>query len=172
MNPPKEVLVDRAVDIWKFLLANPTYDNGGRGLAAALTPYLASQMPSNATAERLEEFGRALRRVLLTPNERGYHNTRMGVDYHPGEVLGEAADEVGLEMEWPYKTDVFLTEDAVAVSAGYRAERVYHYPLYDPKRWLVTTLRGSDISEVIKYIEGGKPDFHVDYEEDVEGQQA
>jgi len=164
-----ERLIDRAVEIWKRLLRNPKYDNVGdtgsigdkkRG---QITSLLAHTLPNNVTEERLELFGKALEKQLLSKDENIYDRFYMHVDYGPNKILELSAEESGLVMEWPWKTMVRILENMIYVTSGYGAEATYHYPLSN-KRWLVANLSGSDISKVIDYVTGGEPNFTIEEE--------
>ncbi len=160
-----ERLIDRAVVIWKRLLGAPEYkitdDKSGEQdkHTGAMFGAMASMLPSNATPSLLDKFGDVLRVSLVEACERQGDGcyVRLSVDYGPDEILHAAATEAGLKkMPFPSKTDVYLTERSVSVSAGYRAETVYHYP-FSCCRWLVTTLSGSDLTKLIDVIECAVP---------------
>lgn len=168
---PNEKIVDRAVEIWKRLLRNPKYDNLGPTcrdlpmkdlmpnlMASALT----AKLSNNATPEILDKFGKALKQRLSREDEKyGSYIASLHVDYDPDRTLREAADEADLKMQFPWKTNMSIHEDCVAVGVGYAAPFVYHYPLLS-NRWLMTTLYGSDIDKVIKLVEEGCNLFEVE----------
>jgi hypothetical protein len=167
-DEPNPRIVDRAVELWKRMLANPEYKATGdeSGLEDQLTMARAASMakmvPSNAAPERLEAFGVALKQRLLTASpEYGTYPDTLHVDYGPDAVLGDAAKEVDLKLEWPWKTRMHLYDDRVGLAAGYAAGTVYHYPLSNG-RWLMTTLQGSDITKIIEYVDGGQPTFDIE----------
>lgn len=157
-----ERLIDRAVTIWQRLLSNPRYqavcdksgdeDKRTMGIASKLA-YLT---PSNATPELLDKFGEALRRRLIEECKK-HEYVCLSVDYGPDKILQEAKDEVGLEMEFPWKTVMHLLNGHLDVSEGYGTEYLHHYPLIDG-RWLLTTLHGSDIAKVVALVEQGITD--------------
>jgi len=168
---PNEKIVDRAVEIWKRLLRNPKYDNLGKDMRDCtfedampnlMASVLTAKLPSNATPEVLDKFGKALKRRLLTTDEKyGFYIASLHVDYDPDRTLRDAADEVGLKMQFPWKTNMHIHESCVAVGDGYAAPFVYHYPLSN-NRWLMTTLYGTDIDKVIKLVEEGCNLFEVE----------
>jgi hypothetical protein len=170
-DEPNPRIVDRAVELWKRMLANPEYkatcDDSGLEdqITMARAASMAKMIPSNATPERLEAFGVALKQRLMTPDPQrsscvAYPDT-LHVDYGPDAMLGGAAEEAGLKLEWPWKTLMRLYDDRVGLAAGYAAGTVYHYPLNDG-RWLMTTLQGSDITKIIEYVDGGQPEFDIE----------
>lgn len=165
---PNELIVDRAVELWKRMLKNPRFDNGDNSFVGGMCAALAMTMPSNVDEEKLKVFGDALKKSLMTNTVGGgsyeYFTSDLSVDYDPCRVLLDAAKEAGLTAKFPWKTSMFLTDEYLSVSCGYGAELVSHYPLSDG-RWLMTTLRGSDISKVIDVINGGEPGFVVESRE-------
>lgn len=155
---PNPIIIDRAVELWKRLLAAPVYNNlapGERHLPSELANALAYEAPKNNTPEILEAFGHALKATLLVPREgRDYFHTYLAVDYHPDLALKDAAEKAGLKMPFPIKTSMNLYDDCVGFSIGYAAPMVYHYPL-SGNRWLVTDLYGGDITKVIALANAG-----------------
>jgi len=163
---PNERIVDRAVALWKDMLGYPKYDNGDRTGPSGLACIMASMLPKNNTSEVLDRFGEELKKLLMEKAEyesKSYNDKPftyegpfddMHVDYGPSFPLQRAAFLSGLEMEFPYKTNMWLTESYLTLSAGYAAPHVYHYPL-SSDRWLETTLHGSDIDVILDLIENG-----------------
>ena len=158
---PNQQIVERAAELWVRMLRRPKYDNGDNSDAGFFAQVLVRQIRSNVTEEKLEAFRASLINRLMKPNERGYYETVLCVDYSPGGALADAAEEVGLKMEFPWKTDMYLSDRHLSLSAGHCAETKCHYPLSDG-RWLITTLSGSEITKVIEYVEGGKPEFEIE----------
>lgn len=158
---PNMIVVDRAVVLWKDMLAAPKYDNGDDSPTGGLAFVMMAMMPKNNIPEVLDAFGKALREKLVTPQHYESHGSKwssyvmsLDVDYWPCKELSEAAQSAGLEMQFPIKTHMHLYDDRLSVSCGYGAETKYHYPLSDG-RWLVTTLSGSDISKILALAESG-----------------
>lgn len=165
---PSEATAKRAAELWKRMLSNPKYDNVGENpspqdaLTGALARSLVAQVPNNAHDGMLEKFADLLEHKLLDTAVAEYERGCISVDYGPCPLLKDVADRVGLEMEFPWKTTMWVRRNYVSVSAGYGAEPVYHYPLVDG-RWLVTTLQGSDIQKVIECVETGVlPEFEIE----------
>lgn len=168
---PNERIVDRAVTIWKRALANPVYRNTRpeEGFEHVkneiLNAAIYDKLPKNNTSDVLDRFGEALKPRLMNQYESPhgkFWKTYLNVDYHPDQVLADAAKEAGLDMPFPLKTNMGLTEADVSFSMGYGAPRVYHYPLSDG--WLVTTLCGAqqDVKELVIFAErGGRQPFFV-----------
>lgn len=153
---PNPVIVDRAVELWKRVLATPLYQNERPGEGGSLAPILAAMAPKNNAPDVLESFGVALKKSLLQEDaDQGwYGKTYLGVDYGPDRTLADAAEEAGLQMQFPWKTSMHIYTDKVCFSIGYGSPDVYHYPL-SGGRWLITDLRGKDIAKLIALIEAG-----------------
>lgn len=173
---PNERIVDRAVAVWIALLEKPKYDNLGKNsgespdsiLANTMASMLASQCNRNNTPEVLTKFGVELKKLLMNETEYEYKSWKEGepstfhkmlpshlsVDYHPDATLAMAAELVGLDMQFPWKTSMTLSETYLCVSCGYGAGYEYHYPLKDG-RWLVGQLSGDDVSKIIDLVEEG-----------------
>jgi hypothetical protein len=160
---PNERIVDRAVSLWRKMLACPKYDNGDPSVGGFIASTMAAMIPRNVSEERLDGFCVHLKAWLMTPGPRGdfYSKQSLHVDYHPDEGLRSSAALAALTMEFPWKTSMWLYGDHLNVRAGYSAPTIYHYPLTDD-RWLVTDLYGSELSKVIEYIDGGQPTFAVE----------
>lgn len=160
---PNDRIVDRAVALWRKMLACPKYDNGDPSAVGFITSTMAAMLPSNVSEERLDAFCGHLRTWLTTPGPRGdfYPKQSLHVDYHPDEGLRMSAALAALTMEFPWKTSMWLYGDHLHVRAGYSSPTIYHYPLSDD-RWLVTDLHGREIAKVIEYIDGGQPTFTVE----------
>lgn len=166
-DEPNERITDRAVALWIRMLRNPKYDNMGETGTPeerqinAMAGKRASMRSSNATNDILALFGKELRRRILDSEQPLYSRTSLSVDYGPDTILADAAEHAGLEMQFPWKTNIYIRSTCLSVSFGYGAEAVYHYPM-DDGRWLVTCLHGSDIHKVIDYVTGGAPAFDVE----------
>lgn len=158
---PKEILIDKAVELWKRMLVRPKFDNGDKSEQGFMGMMLASMLENNSTQDVLDKFGEELKKTLSTPNEHGYYDSYLTCDYGPCKLLSDAAAKAGLKTQFPWKTDMFIESSYVSLKHGYGAENVYYYPI-DGKKWLVTKLRGSDIDKVIDYVTGGKPEFMIE----------
>ena len=174
---PNERIVDRAVEIWKRLLREPKFDNGDKsftGLMGQTFAGMVNDKTNNSTDEILDKFGVELKVLLMSevtleelqgkpPAEKPfpyYHNS-LGVDYGPDWILSAAAQRAGLTTQFPWKTNMSISENYVCLGSGYAAPWVYHYPLKDG-RWLLAKLSGEDVAKVIEYVEGGSPVFEIE----------
>jgi hypothetical protein len=165
MGRPSDLLVKRAVELWKRMLRSPKFDSGDNGPTGGMASMLASMIPTNTTEELLDAFGEELAKKILAPSEHNrdyYPNTGLHVDYGPDKNLSDAAEAAGLKVQFPWKTNMWIGEDYISVRYGYSAEVVYHYPLNDGK-WLVTYLSGSEIEKIKKFVaDGTLPEFTVE----------
>ena len=157
----KERIINRVVKIWIDLLKDPKYDNGDKSFSGFMASSMADKISKNNNKEILEKFGKELKKILCDKNIEDYKKTYLNVDYHPCEVLSDAANKAGLKMKFPWKTNISYEDDYVRTSIGYQSETTYHYPIENNK-WLITTLCGSEIDKVIEYVNGGKPKFKVE----------
>lgn len=131
MNPRA---IKLAVELWKKLLIDRKYDNMGdtgtpdERSQMGMASKLASLIPANNTRDILEAFGDALTRILTDDPRSCQCGTTMtlGVDYGPDSTLARAAKEVGLQMEWPWKTVMWIRDDCVQLKSGYGAKTVRH----------------------------------------------
>ena len=171
---PNPRIVNRAVELWVEMLAAPNYDNGDNSFAGAVTQMLVSKIKANNTPEVLVKFADELRAILSGPHKWLSYPTHyagqpkptappveyetlfnsLHVDYAPDIPLADAAKRAGLEMEFPWKTNMYLNEDYLSLTRGYGGALEYHYPLTD-NRWLVTHLYGEDIGKIIALVEDG-----------------
>lgn len=170
---PNERIVERAVFLWMEMLERPKYDNFGADSpespdsirANTMASILAGALPKNNTPEVIQRFGEELRKILLAPLEwesefggkKKKYTTlfnHLSVDYHPDIPLRTAAERAGLQMEFPWKTTMNISEGHLSLGYGYGSPYVYHYPL-TRDRWLVTTLCGDDIAKIISLVESG-----------------
>jgi len=178
---PNEIIVDRACELWVRMLSKPEFNaigkeghgddpKGSMHIAQCLATMNADAV--KAEAESLNKFRTALKKYLMQKvrwereaglifDENGHYETGMNVDYHPDWALRQAAKESGIAEDlFPWKTNMYVDENSIALSYGDGAETVYHYPI--DGKWLIIKLRGSDIDKVIEYAKGGKPEFIIE----------
>lgn len=155
----------KAAELWKNMLRGPKFDNGDTSLSGGMATVLAGMIPVNTTDELLGAFADKLAERIMTPSETSpdyYNSASLHVDYGPDLALSECADAVGLKCQFPWKTNMWVRGDMVSVSYGYGAEAVNYYAL-DNGKWLVTTLSGSDVEKIKKFVtDGTLPEFTVE----------
>jgi len=158
-HKPTERTAKRAAELWKRMLAKPKFDNGDNSLTGGMAVAMVSMIETNTSTELLDAFGEKLVEKIMTPCERSpdyYEATRLIVDYGPCPALDEAAKEVGLKVQFPWKTSVNVYSDTVTARYGYSAETINHYALKDG-RWLITTLSGSAVEDIKSHVVDGTP---------------
>ena len=154
---PEEKLVRRAAKIWRQLIENPKFDNGDESMTGAIAVAMVTSIPTKTSPEAFDKFEEFIFQKMMTPLRNGYYpNLYLVVDYGPAKALRDAAEEAGLEIQFPWKTAVRVETNCVQVRSGDSSPCVSHYPLPDG-RWLVTTLSGDDIDKVINHIMTGEP---------------
>jgi len=162
---PSEHTAARAALLWRKMLASPVFDNGDNSFAGVMSQGLAAMIPTNTNDTLLEQFEAKLREVIVTPDaERKdyYPASYLSVDYGPCEPLENAAKAVGLNVQFPWKTNMNVYRDYLTLRAGYSSETQYHYRL-DNGKWLVTTLNGSEVEKIKRYVlDGTLPEFSVE----------
>jgi hypothetical protein len=164
MYTPNEIIIDRAVEIWKRAVRNPTYDMFAKNdvtsdrTTEVMCASLATMGNKNNKDENvLQKFGEELKKILMTKNENfDSYPRRLDVDYHPCNELQRAAINSGLKVNFPIKTNMSIGEDSLSFTMGYAAPYVKHYPMPNGK-WLLTDLSGEDVQHVIKHITDGTP---------------
>lgn len=149
-----ERIVDRAVKLWVDALARPVYDNGDNSGSGILALGMVAQQSRNNTPEVLEKFAVELKKQIQ--NSRNQEWVSIDVDYNPCRMLADAAQAAGLDMPFPWKHRMCVTEQSVEFSRGYGRRGDQYYPLSNGK-WLVTDLTGIDIRSIIQWIERGEP---------------
>jgi len=178
---PNPTIIKMACELWSQMLSNPKFDALGKDgfrddpndsmfMAQGLASVLADN--NKATEESLQKFKEILYNLLnskLKLNndtkeyeicEEGHYYTSLNVDYHPDCILSKAAKEAGISEEiFPWKTNMYIYKNGLSISYGYGAELLHYYPF--DKKWLITTLSGSEINKVIEYLCGKKPEFTV-----------
>lgn len=162
---PSERTARKAAELWKKMLASPKFDNGDETEKGGLATLLAHLVPVNTTEDLLDKFAEKLVEQIMTPGKSDpdyFPGSNLHVDYGPDLTLSECAEAVGLKCQFPWKTNMWIRRDVVSVSHGYGAEQINYYAL-ENGRWLVTTLSGSEVEKIKKYVtDGTLPDFKVE----------
>ena len=107
------------------------HDNGDTGLTSLLAMCMADSLNKPVTEEQLEMFKAELIQQIETTAESYKYKTDLDLycDYGPGFLLADAARCAGISKNnFPYKTGMTITEEAVTVRDGYRAQRVTIWP--------------------------------------------
>lgn len=123
-----------AAQWWASAIGAPTFDNGD-GLQSMLGTLLAAGKPAPTVSEA-RSFADILAARIQTDLDRcrEYGDLSIGVDYVPDRILAEAAREAGIStLRFPWKTMMWVNDDHVTVSAGYRAPTVL---VWASEEWL------------------------------------
>ena len=161
-------LIERAAELWCRALKSPRFNNGDDSSQGVFTTALASlnieaaQQKSGDIDSKIEVFRGELSKILLgkkaeQSQRRGYFWADLSCDYAPEDELAEAAAAAGVDTKlFSVKSSVYINDGYVTSKFGYGAVEFNHYPLEDG-RWLITTLKGSDMDKVIASIANGNP---------------
>jgi len=115
---------------WARQLLDPKFDNGGKDKTNLMSIQLSTLLASSKRAEiepRARDFSKALSEIL-----RKKGTLMVSVDYHPDQILADAAKTAGIEVDdistFPWKTEMIIYEESVLVSEGPGAEFVQVWP--------------------------------------------
>lgn len=102
------------------IVGNTRHDNGDTNLSSSFAMWMADAGQETPNRAQIETFEAAVIRGI----EEYPHQDLVGVDlccdYGPGGILHDAAEEAGInELNFPFKTNMFVAKDRVRVSAGY-----------------------------------------------------
>lgn len=128
-NPPKRAnaepneeypgYIKAAIDWWADAIQSPKFDNGVDINPALM---LFAQITENFTEDQIILFKETLAKGIKEEIKK-YGNCTIDVDYHPCEILAIAGQKIGVRpMGYPFKTHMYITQEKVEVSAGYRAD--------------------------------------------------
>lgn len=131
MDTRTEDLINAAADWWVKAIERPKFDNGDpspTGGMATVLAMLANRPKGNA---ELEKFRESFVTRLKADFEADRAPRLIGVDYGPCGWLCEVADQAGCATritDWPWKTNMHISDGKVEVSAGYGAEYKTIFP--------------------------------------------
>ena len=100
------------------IVGNTRHDNGDTNLSRAFAMLMADAGQETLSRAQIETFEAAVIRGI----EEFPHQDLVGLhcDYGPGGILHDAAEEAGInELNFPFKTNMFVAKDRVRVSDGY-----------------------------------------------------
>ncbi len=125
----KRSTAEKAAKWWAdHLRKDALLDHGDTSPTGAMTIAVATRTQQaekeGQTPEQIDAFEKALAKILAKKDGYVY----LGVDYHPGHLLVEAAEEAELKLGMttlPWKTGMWIDDiDTIKVSLGYGAEGV------------------------------------------------
>jgi hypothetical protein len=147
------------------MLRSPKFDNGDSGPVGGMASVMAMMIPTNTTDELLDKFAEELAKRIMTPSPDDpeyFPNASLHTDYGPDRVLADVAESVGLDCQFPWKTNMLVYGDYVSARCGYGASEVYHYAL-DNGKWLVACLHGPEMEKIKKFVtDGTLPEFMIE----------
>lgn len=101
------------------IVGNTRHDNGDTNLSSAFAMWMADAGQETPSRAQIETFEAALIRGI-EELARCMGDVPLFCDYGPGGILHNAAEESGInELNFPFKTGMFVSPDQVRVSAGY-----------------------------------------------------
>ena len=111
-----------AIDWWANAIISPKFDNGEA--LPALFAFLMASATKEYTPAEIKTFKEALANGIQDEMSE-YGRCNLSVDYHPCRVLANAGNLIGVNdmTGYPCKTDMYISEKEVSVSAGYGAPR-------------------------------------------------
>jgi len=123
-----EELARKAAKWWADQLRNGAkLDNGDPSTTGVMTMMMGLLNQQHAAAERTPEqeqaFEDALTEILLALDDQ-HARWGFGVDYHPGGILQDAAEQAGIDVDMcclPWKTHMHFEDGEVKVACGYAA---------------------------------------------------
>lgn len=129
-----EQKLEIAAKWWWNVIQKPKHDNGDNSFTGFLTMKMADSLVEEITLT-YEEFKDCLKRKCLGFIEKFSYirDIDFHCDYGPCGILSEVAEELNIpEFNFPFKTSMWVKENSVVVSYGYRAK---HQILYATKEY-------------------------------------
>lgn len=157
-----------AARLWRFAYEFATYDNGDNSVGGVVTAAMASSLPNNATAEKLQDFEEALRVEIEQKLFESQREDGVGfylctaVDYGPDETLSKALEAAEIKMESPWKHTMWLYPGKIDFRHGYSAAITSYYLYEDTNadgetvfKWFEAKLSGGDVGKIIDMVRLG-----------------
>ena len=114
-----------AVNWWANAIVNPKFDSGddrtNNGMSFLMTMVVNSK--KSITKEQIDNFKKELANAIVEKiNSSTNGECYLNVDYDPDVLLSTAAKNAGMSStEFPWKTSMTVSKNAVSVLAGYTA---------------------------------------------------
>jgi len=106
---------------WTDQIRTPSFDNGDDSESGSMGMILGVMLADKQKpdAGKYDEFEAALCEAIKGEHPRLW----LDVDYHPGGILAEVAQSVGIAgSQFPWKTSTWFRDGGVQVSKGYHGE--------------------------------------------------
>ena len=159
----------RLADWWfaKFT-GRPRHDNGAPGhlpslMAGSIASTIAEKHSVDGSTANRDKFRAALVARAQPVDEKWWHDSHIGTDYHPDKSLAEAMADCGIDQSrapWKTNTHVYGSGLVISVADGYAARHVtiYMAPVLD----LLATLSDDDIAAIEKSDQRIRISYAVD----------
>jgi len=123
----KTETAERAAAWWaNQLRGNAKLDHGDDSNTGLLTIMLATILQEQEARQRegsaVDRFERELMKAIIEEEP-----WCISVDYHPDQLLTKAAEKSGINLgmaSLPWKTNMWIEDDTIRVSCGYRAPAI------------------------------------------------
>lgn len=125
--PNRELISTIASKWWVDMIQNPKFDNGVDSFANIL----AKNSVKDISAHQLEKFQILVKHLIWRKlNENIITGTEyvLGCDYGPCRELEDIAEQCNIPTtNFPWKTNMWVSDNHIFVSTGYRGPREYLY---------------------------------------------
>lgn len=125
----EEKIANMAAEWWANKVCRPKFDNGDDSEVGFLGSLMAHSIVKPVTEEMRKDFVCLLsKQISKKLNEKDYRYIQIGTDYHPDKILRESAENAGISLDnFPWKTHMFIDENHISVSDGYRSPQEIIY---------------------------------------------
>ena len=115
----------KAAKWWSDKLKSNSHSNGDDSFASVMAGIMADYLADkNCVSE--EQYGTF--ETCLIDRIIEYDRIVLSCDYGPDPELAEAAERAGIDRgKFPWKTSMYINNDEISVSDGYRARREVIY---------------------------------------------
>lgn len=115
----------KAAKWWSGKLKSNSHNNGNDSFASVMAGIMADYL---ADKNHVSEEQFAAFETHLIDRIIGYDRIVLSCDYGPDHELAEAAEKAGIDCtRFPWKTSMYINNDEISVSDGYRARREVIY---------------------------------------------
>lgn len=124
-------VLDIAAEWWWNVIQKPKHDNGDKSFNGVLTMTMADMLVKEITIITYEDFKNCFRKKYLEWQEKyswAKEEIDLVCDYGPCGFLYEVAEELKInKFNFPFKTSMWVKNNSVVVSYGYRAKLTVLY---------------------------------------------
>lgn len=115
-----------AAEWWVKAIKNPKFDNGDDSPLGGMALMMAAMGHKEQDEQKLVLFGETLEAQIVDHLKNQSPHLSISVDYGPDQFLSKAINAAGINgsiNDLPWKTNMHINEEGVAVFAGYGAPR-------------------------------------------------